>query len=237
MADPKVESQDTTHIYVARVWYKDTATLFNIASFVYLLLQETEFTKLIPERWHGLTSAFIIAFNLWIRFQSSTRPVALTAGTTVEVHSIEPKTIDKGAISDTHTARQILPVLLLLMLGWSCAMAGPRHIATVSVVSVHAVLSAVQDSERLMVCGTASAPAAPACVPAETHRKIAGDLVTAFDLDGQVAQTVRAVPTGALLPANVAELLGKIAGLVDRILAMLPSSTQKQALVSQIGGR
>lgn len=118
-----------------------------------------------------------------------------------------------------------------------CASAGgPRHVAVVSVVSAHAVLSAVQDTERALVCGSATAPSAPNCVAADVHQRISADLVTAFDLDGRVARLVRdAGPTGGL-PGNVAAMLGQIGGIVDAILARLPSSPQKGSLIAQIGG-
>lgn len=135
---------------------------------------------------------------------------------------------------------QRIAVLLLcvgLVGATSCATAGgPRHVATVSVVSAHAVLSAVQDTERALVCGQGEAPAPPACVAPDTHRRIAGDLVTAFELDGQIAGLVRALPAGATVPANVPELLGRLAAIVDRVVNLLPASTQKTALVARIGG-
>lgn len=128
-------------------------------------------------------------------------------------------------------------LVIALLLASSCATAGgPRHVATVSVVSAHAVLSAVQDTERALVCGAATAPPAPACVPADRHRAISADLVTAFDYDGQVATLVRALPAGGTWPATVPVLLGKIAGLVDRIVGTLPASPQKTSLVAQLGG-
>ena len=76
----------------------------------------------------------------------------------------------------------------VVMLCAGCASLGSaRHQATVSVVSAHAVLSAVQDDEMALVCGRPTAPPAPACVSAETNRVIATKLVTAFDYDGRVA--------------------------------------------------
>jgi len=87
---PQAEMQDTTHTYMARVWYRDTATLFNLASFVFLLLQDQTFLAGIPDAYRHMIDKAIVAFNLWIRFQSSTRPVALQQGQSREVHSIPP---------------------------------------------------------------------------------------------------------------------------------------------------
>ena len=127
-------------------------------------------------------------------------------------------------------------LLLALALTGCASLGGARHTATVSVVSAHAVLAAVQDTERALVCDGPTAPAPPLCVPPDVHRRNAGYFVTAFDLDGQVARTVRAVPPGGVLPANVAELVGQIAALVDKILAAIPKSPQRASLVEQIGG-
>ncbi len=128
------------------------------------------------------------------------------------------------------------PCLLLVFLLTGCAsLGGPRHVATVSVVSAHAVLAAVQDTTRALYCGAPTAPAAPACIDDALRRTIAGQLVTAFDLDGQVARLVRTVPAGGILPANVAELVGRIAALVDRILAALPKAA-RESLLMKIGG-
>ncbi len=119
----------------------------------------------------------------------------------------------------------------------ACAsLGGARHSAVVTVVSAHAVLAATQDTSRAIVCGLPTAPPAPACLTPERAREIAVILVTAFDLDGEVAKTVRAVPPGGLLPSNVAELVGRIAALVDRILAALPKSAARESLLMKIRG-
>ena len=96
------------HTYVARAWYRDTATLFNIASFVFLVFSDGEFLKGLPDSWQHVATKFIVLFNLWIRFQSSTRPVGLQEGSTREVHAIAPRTtgtgdgsvINAGSVSD-----------------------------------------------------------------------------------------------------------------------------------------
>jgi hypothetical protein len=133
--------------------------------------------------------------------------------------------------------KKLLLALALLSCVSCASFGGVKHTATVSVVTAHAVLSAVQDGERLLVCGGPSAPAAPACVPPDVHRKIAGELVTAFDLDGQVLRLVRALPPGTMAPSDVPGLLGRIMAIIDRIVALIPASSQKAALVQQIGGK
>lgn len=236
MADLQIQTPDTTHTYVARAWYRDTAMLFNIASFVFLLLQDQTFMAGLPDAWRHLFDKLIVAFNLWIRWQSSTRPVALVAGSTREVHSIPPKEIGGGSVSDS-TRTKLLSVMLLLALtgAQSCAsLGGARHVAAVSVVSVHGVLSLTQDTERALVCGGATAPAPPSCVPPDVHRTIAGYFVTAFDLDGQVARLVRATPAGSLTPGEVPGLLARISALLDAIFKALPTSPQKSQLIAQV---
>ena len=79
------------HTYVARAWYRDTATLFNLASFAFLVLSDETFMAGLPDSWKHISTKLIVLFNLWIRFQSSTRPVAMTEGATREVHAIAPK--------------------------------------------------------------------------------------------------------------------------------------------------
>jgi hypothetical protein len=90
MAEPKAELQGTTHSYVARVWYRDAATWFNLVSFSAIVLQEASVVTVIPEKYRPMTNMFVVVVNLWIRFQSSTRPVALSQGQTREVKSIPP---------------------------------------------------------------------------------------------------------------------------------------------------
>jgi len=93
------QASGETHTYVARVWYRDTATLFNMASFLFLVLQDETFMAGFPDRWQHFASKAIVLFNLWIRFQSSTRPVALQQGATREVHAIPPRS-GVGEVSD-----------------------------------------------------------------------------------------------------------------------------------------
>ncbi len=81
-----------THVYVARVWYRDTATLFNLGSFLFLLLSDQSFMAGFPDQWQHRAEKLIVMLNLWIRFQSSTRPVALQQGTPREVNAIPPRT-------------------------------------------------------------------------------------------------------------------------------------------------
>lgn len=130
-----------------------------------------------------------------------------------------------------------LVLLLAVTLGASsCAsLGGARHKATVSVVSADAVLSAVQDTEMGLVCGRPSAPAAPACVPEDRHRQISAKLAEAFGHEKRIAQLVRALPAGASSP-DVASLLGQIRALLDAVLAMIPDSAQRKALVANLGG-
>lgn len=101
-------STGSTQTYVARAWYRDTATLFNLASFAFLVLSDDTFMQGLPESWQHASTKLIVLFNLWIRFQSSTRPVGLSAGTTREVHMIPLKgTGDGGSGSLTPSAGSV----------------------------------------------------------------------------------------------------------------------------------
>lgn len=124
----------------------------------------------------------------------------------------------------------------ILLLASSCAsQGGPRHIATVSVVTAHTILATLQDTEMALVCGKPTAPEAPRCVEAEKHKEISGYLAQAFDYDGTVARLVRALPPGSPQPAQVGELLARISELVSKILASIPASPQKATLEANLG--
>jgi len=127
-------------------------------------------------------------------------------------------------------------VVLAFVFAAGCAST-PRRMGTVSVVSSHAVLSAIQDTEGLLVCGRPTAPQAPQCVPLEKHREIAAKLETAFELEGRVARIVRALPAGAGQPADVGVLMAQISGLVQSVLVSLPPSKQAAALNKQLEAR
>ena len=133
--------------------------------------------------------------------------------------------------------KRLAPILLLVLLTACASLGGPRHVATVTVVTSHSILAALQDGSRALYCGAATAPAAPACIDDALRRTIASNLVTAFDLDAQVARTVRAAPADGSLPTGIADLVGQIAALVDKIFAAIPASPQRATLVAQIGGR
>ncbi len=125
-----------------------------------------------------------------------------------------------------------------LLLSTACAsVGGVRHVATVTVVSAHNTLSAIQDTEQLLVCGRSTAPAAPACVPIPINQKISGELSAAFDLDGRLATLVRDTPVGAPQPDAIPTLVGDIAQIVAKVLNDLPSSPQKTTLVQRLGGK
>lgn len=88
----ELQEVGTTHTYVARAWYRDTATLFLIGSFLWFLIQDQQNVEMfIPHKYHDLVAKLVVLIGLWIRFQSSTRPVGFREGATREVHSIPPK--------------------------------------------------------------------------------------------------------------------------------------------------
>lgn len=111
-----------------------------------------------------------------------------------------------------------------------------RHQAVVSVVSAHAVLSAIQDTEALLVCGRVSAPPS-GCVPQATHLVVLNRLLSAFEYEKQLVGLVRAVPPGSPTTREIFGLLGQVQDLVDLILADIPPSALKANLVGQLGGQ
>jgi len=134
--------------------------------------------------------------------------------------------------------KKLLAVAIIgLLFTQGCAsLAGPRHGATVTVVAAHSTLSAVQDTELLLVCEKPGAPAAPLCVDAEKHKAISAKLATAFALDGDLARLVRAVPLDQPQPPQVAELVARIAQIINDVLALIPKSPQKAALEQNLAG-
>jgi hypothetical protein len=145
-------------------------------------------------------------------------------------------------MTTTQPFRRAVAATLLVILsagcgGSGCATGGVRHQATNVVVNAHTTLGAIQDGEMALVCGRPGAPREPACVPVELHRKISGYLVEAFEYDGQVASLVRDVPEGKPTPVEVLVLIGKIGGIVSKILNELPKSPQQEALAASLGSQ
>ena len=132
--------------------------------------------------------------------------------------------------------KKLLSAVALTTLIIGCAsLAGPRHGATVTVVGAHATLSAVQDTEMLLVCGKPGAPAEPLCVDTEKHKEISAKLATAFALDGDLARLVRSVPLDQPTPSEVTELVTRISRIITDVLALIPQSPQKASLQKQLG--
>jgi hypothetical protein len=134
-----------------------------------------------------------------------------------------------------HSIVAVILVLGLVFTG--CAsLGGARHVATVTVSTSGTVLDALQDTEMLLVCGRTGAPAEPACVPVALHKQISGKIAQAYALHKHMTELVLAVPAGTPQPAEVSELLGKIAALVNDVLALIPDgSPQKASLLGHVG--
>jgi hypothetical protein len=116
-----------------------------------------------------------------------------------------------------------------------CALHGPRHVSTVSLVSAHAVLSAVQDTEMLLVCDRPAAPPAGQCVPLEQHRQISAQLARAFALETAAAQLVRVLPDGSVAPTpQASEAMAEVSRVLAQVLGMIPESAAKHGLVRKL---
>lgn len=133
--------------------------------------------------------------------------------------------------------RRHLAALLVAVLALpGCALhTGPRHTATVSIVSAHAVLTTIDDAEMKLVCGRAGAPQAPYCIPVSKHQQISAMLKQAYDLEISIAGVIRAIPDGSPLPADVMAMTVQVGALINQIMLMLPEGKPKEALVQRIG--
>jgi hypothetical protein len=130
--------------------------------------------------------------------------------------------------------RSSLAVLVLLLVLPACAARSqePRHLASVSVLSLHATLAAIQDTEALVVCTAAPPP----CLSPEQHRAFASKLAVAFGLDEQILREVRAWPPGSPLPLSVTNAIAQARALIAALLAALPDAPPVAKLHAVIGG-
>jgi hypothetical protein len=131
--------------------------------------------------------------------------------------------------------KALLPALALLAL--VACNGGARHIATVSVVSAHATLSAVQDTADAITCGAATAPQPPKCLDAGQRKAVAAKLSPAFGYDEKLAKVVRDWPQGIPPPAEIGQFLQEITALLNQALAAFPQGPQKDQLLVKIGGK
>lgn len=190
--------------------------------------------------WQNLMQAVMMAgtasgFYEWLKSPSAPLAAsAISAGVIVEPKNA-PDRINAAALVDL---KKIGPLVLILALAGGsvgCASTGVRHIATVSAVAAHSTLAAVQDTEMLLACGKPTAPAPPACVPADVHRENSAKLVTAFDADIAVATTIRDWPALGPPPTSIGALLGQITVAINYVLAHLPPGILTTKLLTQIG--
>lgn len=126
-------------------------------------------------------------------------------------------------------------VILLGLLVTGCG--GVHHVATVSVVSTHATLSAIQDTADAVTCGAAGALSAPNCLSTAQRQAVAEKLSPAFGLDVALATAVRDWPAGTPQPAAIAVYLGQITALVNQVIDALPNGAAKTKLLGLIGGK
>lgn len=124
MADPQAENKGTTHTYLSRAAWKDAQTWTLVAAFIWFLVQNKEFTDMVPAGLHIWIDRVLVIGLLWQRFYTVTRPVAIFQGTPVEVRSIPPQvptSVDLGKVGK--------PIVILMLLGGlampSCAKAPP----------------------------------------------------------------------------------------------------------------
>lgn len=222
MADPHPEPPTTTHTYVAIAWYKDWQTWFNILSVIALLLQESSIITIIPERYHGLSTALVTAVNVILRFATSTRPVALSSGVTREVATIPPKTINGGSVSNS---TRLGLVLVLAFAASDCAKP-PPNLTPEATAAFHAT-RVVKALDLVMDTAIAAEAQTPKVLSTANTRKV-------VEFHQTAVRTIHAVPNGwkptvtaALneLQAQLGSEYAQIApyvNLVQTLIASLP---------------
>jgi hypothetical protein len=195
--------------------------------------------------WQNMMQAVMMAgsasgFYEWLNAPG--KPLAssaISAGVLVDLKNT-PDRVDLATVAPPPPKTLTALVLAVALSSASCAgqpppnAPTPRRVAVVSVATAHAVLGALQDGERALVCDTAGAPAPPLCVNQTTHRRISGELAKAFDLDIAMIRLVRDLPAGAPFPADVPKLIADIAVAIDRIVALIPPSALRDRLTGQL---
>jgi hypothetical protein len=133
-------------------------------------------------------------------------------------------------------AAWLLPLALAASLTSGCS-ARQFHLETVSVVAAESTAALVQDEADASLCGKPTAPPAPQCLSTDQRKAISPALSEAFDLIGQSAQTVKTMGPGATLGSVLIANLQRITELLNRVLALLPSSAQARVKTLTTGGK
>jgi hypothetical protein len=136
-------------------------------------------------------------------------------------------------------------VLIAVLFAVGCSQTGcaslgatkVQHPFTLSVSTLHQTLVAIDDTERLLVCGAASAPAPPQCVDDTRHREISRLLAQAFSIDSSIAKTVRTLAIDQPLPPSTTNEIADVKALVSDVLGLIPESPQKAGLVQRVQAR
>jgi hypothetical protein len=151
------------------------------------------------------------------------------------------KSLIRSTLKGVAEATALLLVLsMLTACGQGCRSAnvgGARQAAAKGLDLTHGMLGLLQDTEMALVCDRTTAPKAPGCVPEAIHRKTISPLFAeAFGYDGDIARLLLAVPEGTPTPLQVLELVARVTALANKILAEIPGSVQKDALVKKLNG-
>jgi len=114
----------------------------------------------------------------------------------------------------------------------SCAKV--HHVATVTVLTSHSAIAAVQDTADAVTCGSITAPTP--CLPVEVrHGVVSEKLKEALRTDIAVLTAVRQWP-GPPAPLDVAADLAKIQALLSDVVRTLPDGAAKSRLLALLGG-
>lgn len=185
---PQTEVEGTTHTYVARAWYRDTATWVMLGSFVWFVIQDQSNVELfIPHRYHELIAKAVLLVSLYLRFQSSTRPVAMSQGSVREVKSISPKESSAPSAGSVSNATRIGLVLLLAVALDGCAKP-PPNLTPQATAAFHAT-RVVKALDLVMDAAIAGEAQTPKVVSTANARAV-------VEFHQMAVRTIHAVPDG-----------------------------------------
>jgi len=135
--------------------------------------------------------------------------------------------------------KRLLSIVLVGFAFVSCqsgcaSLGGAKQAGFQGFAIAHTSLMLTKNVEHDLVCGQSQAPPPPLCVPDAVHGQILEILKQGFTLDGDLGRLVQATPEGVPLPAEVGTLIGKVTKLISDVLALIPKSPQKAALVEKV---
>ena len=127
--------------------------------------------------------------------------------------------------------KKLVTIALLATLAASCG--GVRHVVTVSALSAHATVAAVQDTADLVMCGAPTALPAPKCLTEPQRKEL--HLSDALAVDIALLKAVHDWPVGAPQPAVITAYVAEISRILTEAVNALPESPAKAKLKKLLG--